>query len=438
MVSFSYLIKNCFNVYNVYIPLIQRNYKWEEKNAGKLVSDLWNAYKNEQSTYTMGMITFYCEETRNQPRFQIIDGQQRIITLFMILKYLGEEVFFFEFERDEGIILGNNKRISYLQDITNYLQWEEKNLYTDVYRFKKNYIAIENSFEENKYEESEREKFVQYIQNKLYFLLHISETEPFDEFMNLNHNKTRFVISDRIRANLIIDSDSDVKRKEVLELFEKLSKCLFFEKHIWELVSQGYCEENILVDNTKRKKNKLYPDENRLKLLCCERYGSDEFDINGTLGYDFEKEFTILNQYNNILNTLLKDIENNNWNSYNGFNCIYKLHSRERFFVLIKNIEKNSNIQSLEEKLIEKIDDLSNFAKACFIESQLGTKKLELNFIDQTKNNDKNKENDETIESAFNEKMNCEWYNNGNEGYEVFKQIYYNYIKEKTQVTGDL
>ena len=65
MVSFNYLIENCFNKYNVYIPLIQRNYKWNSETAAKLASDLWNAYKNNQSTYTIGMITFYYEETYN-------------------------------------------------------------------------------------------------------------------------------------------------------------------------------------------------------------------------------------------------------------------------------------------------------------------------------------------------------------------------------------
>ena len=428
MVSFNYLIENCFNKYNVYIPLIQRNYKWNSETAAKLASDLWNAYKNNQSTYTIGMITFYYEETYNQSRFQIIDGQQRIITLFMILKYLGEEVFSFQFERDDGIALESEKRISYLKHISSYSQWEDKNLYTDVYRFKENYIAIENSFEENNYEESQREAFVQYIKNNLYFLLHISETEPFDEFMNLNHNKTRFVISDRIKANLIIDSNNNEKREEVLNLFQQLSKHLFFEKDVWELVSLGYCENEIPQENSERKKSKHYPDENRLKILCCERYGSNDSDLNGTLGYDFENELKILNQYNNILTTLYQDINENNWNSYNGFNCIYKLENNMRFFIIIKSIEKNSHIQSLEEKLLEEIDDLKKFDKACFIESQLGTEKLELSYIDENK----------IIEKSFNTNENCEWYNNGNENYEAFKEIYYNYIREKYQIVGTL
>lgn len=428
MVSFNYLMENCFNIYNVYIPLIQRNYKWDSKTAGKLASDLWNAYKNNQSTYTIGMITFYCEETYNQPRFQIIDGQQRMITLFMILKYLGKEVFCFEFERDDGIVPEDEKRISYLKRIANCSEWKEKDLYTDVYRFKENYIAIENSFKENNYQESQKEAFVQYIKNNLYFLLHISETEPFDEFINLNHNKTRFVISDRIKANLMIDSNNNDKREEVINLFQQLSKHLFFEKEVWKLVSQGYCENEIPKDNSERKKSKHYPDENRLKLLCCERYGSNEYDLSGTLGYDFENELKILNQYNNILTTLYQDIKQGNWNSYNGFNCLYKLKKNKRFFEIIKSIEKNSHIQSLEEKLLEEIDDLEKFDKACFIESQLRTKKLELNYIDENK----------TIEECFNKNENCEWYDNGNEDYEAFKEIYCNYIREKYQIIGVL
>ena len=430
MISFGEIIENCFNNYEVYVPLIQRNYKWEAKTAAKLATDLWNAYKNNQSTYTIGMITFYSEETDSETRLQLIDGQQRIITLFLILRFLEpqEDFFLINFERDEGISSDENKRISYLKDITNHLMWKEENLYTDVYRFKENYCAIQDSLGKNAYEESKKEEFIEYIKNRLYFLLHISETKPFDEFMNLNNNKTRFVISDRIKANLIIGSkDNKQKKENVLKLFQELSKQLFSETEIWKLISWGYCEKEIPEDNSKRRKDKLYPDENRLKLLCCERYGSDEFDVSGTLGYEFAREFKILNQYNIMLKTLSEDIANNNWNSYNAFKCLCKLKSETRFFKLVKNIEENSNRQVLEEHLLTTVDELTYFEKACFIESQLANGKLKLSYIDENK----------IIESEFNKENKSEWYSNGSGEYETFKEIYYEYINQKYQRAGE-
>lgn len=139
-------------------------------------------------------------------------------------------------------------------------------------------------------------RFFNFIINNVYVLLHVTGNEPFDEFVNLNKNKTRFVISDRIKAHLIIDSEKHEK-EAILHLFQDLSKLLFNKLDVWELVQQGYIEGNIPESDQKRYKNKHYPDENRLKLLCCERYGSDEFDSNSILEYDYNVELTHLKQY---------------------------------------------------------------------------------------------------------------------------------------------
>lgn len=430
MVSFGYIINNYFKQYNIYIPLIQRNYKWDQETAAKLAVDLWKSFKNKQKTYTVGMITLYKEElekTESKLKMQLIDGQQRIITLFMLLKYImpNENYFSFDFERDDGISEENEKRKTYLSNIVNSDSWEEKELYTDIIRFKHNYCKMYTDLKENGYEEINNKEFLEYITNNVYFLLHILETEPFDEFMNLNNNKTRFVISDRIKANMMIDSKEKNQKDKVLNLFQNLSNVLFSNKAVWELVQQGYCESDIPSDNEKRNKNKLYPDENRLKLLCCERYGSNEFDVSSILGYEYKKEFSVLEKYYNILNLLKIDLDNENWNSFNAFNCLHKLKKEILFFrMLMKEKEK------LEEYLINEVTSMSPFEKACFIESQLGNQRLNLDYIDDNKSIEK-EFNQSEKKTEKNPKQQKLWIKNGDEEFQIFTQIYDNYIKEK-------
>jgi hypothetical protein len=438
MVSFNNIMDNCFKSYDVYIPLIQRNYKWDTVTAAKLAVDLWSAFKKEQTTYTVSMITFYKEpEDHNQlknfkPKMQLIDGQQRIITLFMLLKYImpEEEYFSFGFERDEGIKETKLNRKSYLTNIAFSNFWEEKDMYTDLIRFKNNYEAIKTALETaepNAYETGYANKFADYIRKNVYFLMHISETEPFDEFINLNKNKTRFVISDRIKANLIIDSKEKSDKEKVLNLFKNLSEILFSKKDVWELLQQGYCETKIPERDEKREKNKHYPDENRLKLLCCERYGSDEFDVSSTLGYEPEKELAFLTQYSDILSSLCDDISNQNWNSYNAFNCLHKLKNELRFFGMLKEKTENT-LGKLEGYLLNECINMKEpFAKACFIESQLGDEKLSFEYIDNQKNICEEFNNGET--QKF-------WLNNGMDDFEIFMQIYYDYIDEKYNKKG--
>lgn len=115
-ISFYELEQEYFCKYKVYIPLIQRNYKWDKGQAKKLATDIWNAYQKKQEMYTVGMITF-CEFDRDKEEkmLQLIDGQQRIITLYMLLKLIcqGPLEWSFDFERDERVP-ENRKRKTYL------------------------------------------------------------------------------------------------------------------------------------------------------------------------------------------------------------------------------------------------------------------------------------------------------------------------------------
>lgn len=192
-------------------------------------------------------------------------------------------------------------------------------------------------------------------------------------------------------------------------------------------MQQGYCETKIPERDEKREKNKYYPDENRLKLLCCERYGSDEFDESSTLGYEPEKELAFLTQYSDILSSLCDDISNQNWNSYNAFNCLHKLKNELRFFGMLK--EKAENTQGkLEGYLLNECINMKEpFVKACFIESQLGHEKLSFEYIDNQKN---------ICEEFNNGEIQKFWLDNGMNYFETFMQIYYNYIDEKYNNKG--
>lgn len=429
MVSFEYIMNNFDK--KMYIPLIQRNYKWSADMASKLALDLFEAFESKQEYYTVGMITLYKENNK----FQLIDGQQRIITLYMILKFIesGKEFFSFEFERDDGINKVGEKRVDYLRNINECEKWT--NIITDVKRFKTNYCAIKKAMLEKGYDDSKKNEFLRYIVEKIFFLLHISETEPYDEFMNLNNNKTRFVISDRIKANLMIDAKENNK-KEVIELFRNLSEILFANSEVWDLVCKGYCEESIPQDKSKRRRDKHYPDENRLKLLCCERYGSNEYDVSGTLGYEYCKEIETLTRYNDMLHVLKKDIEDENWNSFNGFNCLRavsseKVEERTRFFQLLKGVEHCF----LEEYYIDEIKKCPVFNKACFVQSQLESHKIQdidgfikiKETIKSSFNNDDSGENKKkTSESA--------WFSNGDKYFEAFIDEYKLYIKQKYSI----
>jgi uncharacterized protein with ParB-like and HNH nuclease domain len=71
------------------IPVYQRNYDWTEKQCKKLINDLKMVIDNTQYYHYFGSIIIkggYGKD--NFPFSYIVDGQQRITTIFLMLKAL--------------------------------------------------------------------------------------------------------------------------------------------------------------------------------------------------------------------------------------------------------------------------------------------------------------------------------------------------------------
>lgn len=70
------------------IPLYQRKYSWSEKQWGELFSDLFHSFaKADMNTDYWGNIIVYKKDSEND--YELVDGQQRIITLLLLIASLG-------------------------------------------------------------------------------------------------------------------------------------------------------------------------------------------------------------------------------------------------------------------------------------------------------------------------------------------------------------
>ena len=72
------------------IPIYQRNYAWSDDQIEELITDVLDAFrKSKNSIYYIGtLVTF----KRANNDFEVIDGQQRLTTIYLILKRLGVDV----------------------------------------------------------------------------------------------------------------------------------------------------------------------------------------------------------------------------------------------------------------------------------------------------------------------------------------------------------
>lgn len=131
------------------IPIYQRNYAWKREEIEALIKDVYDSLGKD--VYYIGTLVTY---KRDENIFEVIDGQQRLTTIYIILKALGietvsnrltysarkvsaetiEKMPKFDEERDHGIVNGFNYAKEALKEIVGDNQ-------VDIYKFKEYFLT---------------------------------------------------------------------------------------------------------------------------------------------------------------------------------------------------------------------------------------------------------------------------------------------------------
>ena len=72
-------IKDLLGIPNLKIPDYQRPYKWKIKNVNQLIDDI--LFHKDKQGYRLGTLVLHKDDENN---FNIVDGQQRVITIFLL------------------------------------------------------------------------------------------------------------------------------------------------------------------------------------------------------------------------------------------------------------------------------------------------------------------------------------------------------------------
>ena len=193
---------------NFNVPAYQRGYRWNELHVKDLLDDLLEFMQETNRG------KFYCLQPLvvkkiGENRYNVIDGQQRLTTIFIILKYL-ENLLKEENGIDEIYTLSYETRKDskdFLQNITSKTQ-DESNKNMDYFCMYQAYKAIENWFEEKIKEKkttkrkmleiftnSEDEKHIEFI----WYEVEDSEDEV-KIFARLNSGKIPLTNAELIKA----------------------------------------------------------------------------------------------------------------------------------------------------------------------------------------------------------------------------------------------
>ena len=197
--------------FNFFVPSYQRGYRWvAQKEIKQLLKDIWDFALSKENTKG----NFYCLQPivvkNNGNKFIVIDGQQRLTTIFLIVKFLRKDCLFdISYETRQEAKQDSRE---FLQNIESKNQSEATNI--DFWHFYEAYQQIRKFFEDKSID---KDRFLSALLNDckvLWYEITKNENES-TVFCRLNIGKIPLQETENIKAlflskNENLDSD-DIK-----------------------------------------------------------------------------------------------------------------------------------------------------------------------------------------------------------------------------------
>lgn len=203
----------------LFIPDYQRPYKWTVSNVSRLIDDIAEAHSNNCSIYRIG--TLILNKNKNDG-YDIVDGQQRTITLFLIINAF-------------------MKKYSNLSDNSfkkNFNNLKIPNNAINKYNLIHNNMSIErriDKFEENL-------SFYQYLLNNCELIVVITDklSETFQFFDSQNTRGKKLYPHDLLKAYHLremnnYELDEIIKTVKIWENMEQKTLARLFQEYLYRL-----------------------------------------------------------------------------------------------------------------------------------------------------------------------------------------------------------
>lgn len=192
---------------NFVIPSYQRGYRWTSKEVKALLQDIWDFTQIENQP------DFYCLQPivvkKNGEKYNVIDGQQRLTTIFLMIKFLQNRDYF---------TIDYQSRLKSTEFLKNIQHSVDRGKNIDFYHFDKAYGYIKEFF---KNDDIDKKKFENTVIDKCKVLWYeIAERENENEvFIRLNIGKIPLVEAENIKA-LFLSKNDELDSEDLKERAE--------------------------------------------------------------------------------------------------------------------------------------------------------------------------------------------------------------------------
>lgn len=170
-------VKQLLTLPNLGIPAYQRPYKWTQKNLNLLFNDL-REYR-DKSAYRLGSVVFHQHSDQEKMQLDIVDGQQRTLTLLLIVQAIIEE---------KSAKLQRNNLKQTLSELNPILQdFMKRQYFSNVITHKnlhENYLAAKRIVSRSDFTEADIDFLLNRCQIVIFILDDVSEAFQFFDSQN--------------------------------------------------------------------------------------------------------------------------------------------------------------------------------------------------------------------------------------------------------------
>lgn len=358
-------LKSIFNIsdYKFIIKNYQRGYRWDSKQVENLLDDLLEFEKSNNELYCLQPIIV---RKLQENEYELIDGQQRLTTIYILLKFLQtENIYKIEYETRE-------KSEEFLENINNMHQENINNL--DFLFMKNAYETIKKWFEITSQREETGALKARFstllLDNKrnvkfIWYEIKDPNISSEEVFSRINVGKIALSDAELIKAKLLFDVKTEEKEEKYLKQLEIGNEWDMIEKDlqndiIWRFLVNYKTEKTNRIEyifdyiSKKEKENEdYYTFETISDLLDDELKSKDKFD------YD-EKEFwnRYVKKYYLIFKEWYSDVELYN---FIGFLNFYNIKDGNTYKLIEKYeqcVEKTEFKQYVKKLIIKDTKDI--------------------------------------------------------------------------------
>jgi uncharacterized protein with ParB-like and HNH nuclease domain len=222
--------------YSFFIPAYQRGYRWKEQQSIELLDDINDI---SEGNYCLQPLIV---SSRDDGSYEVVDGQQRLTTIFILLKNMRKDERLYHFLPFELTYETREGSENFLKNI-HCETYRNDNKYSniDFFHMATVYQAIESWKRKKFSNDCDLKNFIKKITEHVYFLwyeLPKSKT-PIDVFININVGRIPLTNAELIKAILL--NKENYSKEDDLETF-KINR--FEISTDWDRYEQGLRDDS--------------------------------------------------------------------------------------------------------------------------------------------------------------------------------------------------